>query len=89
MFRLPAAGRDSGFHASDSTIITAPKRAILKNHFADIKIKYLPKDKLMPDRGTLSVEKAKRIIGYEPQYPLSKGFVSYIEWYKAMQSVVI
>ena len=57
---------------------------ILKSHFTDIKINYLPKDKLVPDRGTLSVEKAKELIGYDPQYPLEKGFVKYIEWYKEL-----
>ena len=57
---------------------------ILKRHFPDVKINYLPKDKLVPDRGTLSVEKAKELIGYAPQYPLGKGFVKYIEWYKEL-----
>ncbi len=55
---------------------------ILCGHFPDIKVNYLPKDKLMPDRGTLCVDKAKSLIGYEPSYPLEKGFVSYINWYK-------
>jgi nucleoside-diphosphate-sugar epimerase len=57
---------------------------ILKGHFKDVKVNYLPKDKLVPDRGTLSVEKAKRLIDYDPQYPLEKGFVKYIEWYKEL-----
>ena len=56
--------------------------AILKEHFPDIKFNYLPKDRLMPSRGTLSVEKARKLIGYEPQFPLEKGFVDYIKWYK-------
>jgi nucleoside-diphosphate-sugar epimerase len=55
---------------------------ILKEHFPDIKFNYLPKDRLMPSRGTLSVEKARKLIGYEPQFPLEKGFVDYIKWYK-------
>lgn len=55
---------------------------ILKQHFPEIKIHYLPKDKLMPARGTLSVDYAKKLIGYEPQFPLEKGFVDYINWYK-------
>jgi nucleoside-diphosphate-sugar epimerase len=55
---------------------------ILKAHFPDIKINYLPKDKLVPDRGTLSVDKAREMIGYNPQYPLEKGFVEYINWYQ-------
>jgi len=45
-------------------------------------VQYLPKDKLMPERGTLCVDKAKKLIGYAPQYPLEKGIVKYINWYK-------
>ncbi len=56
---------------------------ILKDYFPDMKVNYLPKDKLMPKRGTLSVEKAKNLIGYEPKNPLEIGFVKYIEWYKS------
>ncbi|MBI4042393.1 MAG: NAD(P)-dependent oxidoreductase [Deltaproteobacteria bacterium] len=57
---------------------------ILSEYFQGIKITYLPKDKLMPARGTLSVEKAQNLIGYQPQYPLEKGFVRYIEWYRTL-----
>lgn len=56
--------------------------AILREHFPQVRIKYLPKDALMPDRGTLSVEKARRLIGYQPTFALETGFVEYIEWYK-------
>jgi nucleoside-diphosphate-sugar epimerase len=55
---------------------------ILKQHFPDVTIKNSPRDKLMPERGTLSVDKAKEKIGYDPQFPLDKGFVDYIKWYK-------
>jgi len=55
---------------------------IVKEHFPNIEIKYKPKDKLTPDRGTLSVQKAKDMIGYDPQFPLDKGYVDYINWYK-------
>ena len=57
---------------------------ILAEHFPGVKIKYLPKDKLTPDRGTLNVDKARRMIGYNPQYPLERGFVEYIKWYKSI-----
>jgi nucleoside-diphosphate-sugar epimerase len=55
---------------------------ILRNHFPDISVRSLPKDSLMPDRGTLSVEKARSLIGYEPSWSLDKGYPQYIEWYK-------
>lgn len=56
---------------------------ILTEHFPGVKIGYLPKDELMPERGTLCIEKAKKLIGYEPRYSLEKGFVKYIDWYKS------
>tara|TARA_B100000315_G_scaffold61559_1_gene55889 strand:+ start:278 stop:1288 length:1011 start_codon:yes stop_codon:yes gene_type:complete len=55
---------------------------IIEEHIPGIEVQYLPKDKLMPERGTLCVDKAKELIGYTPQYPLEKGFVKYINWYK-------
>lgn len=60
---------------------------LIKASFPEINIKYLPKDALTPDRGTLSVEKAKRLIGYHPQYPLEKGYKAYIEWYQHLRKV--
>jgi nucleoside-diphosphate-sugar epimerase len=30
------------------------------------------------------VAKARRLLGYEPRYPLEKGFVRYIDWYKGL-----
>jgi nucleoside-diphosphate-sugar epimerase len=57
---------------------------ILKKYFPDIKVQNTPRDSLMPERGTLSVEKAKKMIGYNPQNPLEIGFSKYIEWYKSI-----
>lgn len=55
---------------------------LVKEHFEGIEINYKTRDSLMPERGTLSVEKAKRLIGYNPQFPVEKGYVNYINWYK-------
>lgn len=57
---------------------------IVQLHFPGVEVKFQPRDALMPERGTLSVEKARRMLGYQPQYPLEKGFVQYLEWYKAL-----
>jgi nucleoside-diphosphate-sugar epimerase len=56
--------------------------AILREYFPQIVINHNPRDQLMPERGTLSVEKARRLIGYAPAYPLERGFVQYVKWYK-------
>jgi nucleoside-diphosphate-sugar epimerase len=57
---------------------------IMRAQFPGIEVVYQPRDKLMPERGTLSVEKARRLLGYAPAYPLEKGFVRYIQWYKTL-----
>ena len=58
---------------------------VLEGYFPDARIVHKDRDRLMPKRGTLSIEKAKSLLGYQPQYPLEKGFAEYIEWYKSME----
>lgn len=55
---------------------------IVRSNFPEIKIEYSEKDSLVPDRGTLSVEKAKSLIGYNPSFPLELGYQKYIDWYR-------
>ena len=57
---------------------------ILREYFPDLQIKNVTKDKLTPTRGTLNVDKARELIGYNPSWPLDKGYRMYIEWYKAL-----
>jgi len=57
---------------------------ILRREFPGIKVTFLPKDNLTPSRGTLSVEKARKLIGYEPKYPLDVGYISYLRWYQSI-----
>lgn len=59
---------------------------LVKENFPSINIEYLAKDSLTPDRGTLSVEKAKKLLGYVPTYPLEKGYREYIKWYKELMA---
>ena len=55
---------------------------ILKSQFNEIEIEYLPSEKLNPKRGTLNIDKAKKLIGYNPKYSLEIGYLKYIKWYK-------
>ena len=55
---------------------------IIKQHFPNATIRHQARDKLMPARGTLSVDKARNLLGYNPQFPLELGFVQYVKWYK-------
>jgi nucleoside-diphosphate-sugar epimerase len=58
--------------------------SIVAERFPGIKLNYSAKDKLTPDRGTLSVEKARTMIGYQPEFPIERGLDRYIEWYKGL-----
>jgi nucleoside-diphosphate-sugar epimerase len=55
---------------------------IIKVHFPGTKVRSVERDKLMPQRGTLNVDKARRLMGYEPNWPLDVAYPRYIEWYK-------
>ena len=55
---------------------------ILKKEFTNVKVKYIPKEQFVPERGTLNISKAKRVLGYNPSYPISIGYKKYIDWYK-------
>ena len=56
---------------------------ILKSEFPDINVNYKARDQLMPERGTLSVEKAKKLLNYDPTFPITEGYIRYISWYKS------
>ena len=55
---------------------------LLVNKFNNQKIEYLPWDKLVPKRGTLSTIKAKKKINFSAKFKLEKGFEQYYKWYK-------
>ena len=54
----------------------------LEDNFKNLNVSHIDRDKLMPLRGTLSTNKAKKLIGYNPKWPLIKGYQKYINWYK-------
>ena len=56
---------------------------VIRKEFPEIKTENDPRDALMPFRGTLSVEKARRVFGYTPKNPIEIGIPKYIEWYRA------
>tara|TARA_Y100000768_G_scaffold382557_1_gene363126 strand:- start:82 stop:1080 length:999 start_codon:yes stop_codon:yes gene_type:complete len=55
---------------------------ILKDHFPNVQIDYQDDDPFIPKRGTLDVQKAKKLIGYLPKNNLEFAYPKYIEWYK-------
>ena len=58
--------------------------SVIKSEFPDAKVDYVERDKLMPFRGTLNVDKARRLLGYAPANPIDVGFKKYVEWYRAL-----
>ncbi len=57
---------------------------IIAQYFPGIAVQYVERDKLMPFRGTLSIKKAKDLLGYSPQNPIEVGFPKYIQWYREL-----
>ncbi len=55
---------------------------IVMEMFPGIKLNHKIRDGLMPERGTLNISKAQKLLGYKPQHPVEEGFVQYINWYK-------
>lgn len=62
--------------------------AIIKEAFPDAPVQYTTRDALMPFRGTLSIDKAKSLLGYKPQAPIEVGFTKYIHWYKKLGGTI-
>ena len=58
--------------------------AIVQAEFPGIKVRHVERNALMPERGTLNVQKARGLIGYEPQHPLEIGYRRYIQWYRGL-----
>lgn len=63
------------------SLLTAAK--IVQSHFPSVDIALEPRDSLNPERGSLNIEKAKKLLKYEPVYDLNSGLKKYIEWYRA------
>lgn len=54
---------------------------ILKNHFPTLEVEFIQRDRMKPVRGTLEIDKAKKLLGYSPRVSLDVGYPKYIEWY--------
>lgn len=61
---------------------------ILKNHFPNQKVQYSAKEAFSPERGTLDITKAKKLLNYESKFSIEKGYNLYIDWYKNFYSTL-
>ena len=55
---------------------------IVQEHFPEVEVEYVERDALRPYRGTLSIDKAREKLGYEPQVVLEDGLDRYVAWYR-------
>ncbi|NRA15621.1 MAG: NAD(P)-dependent oxidoreductase [Oceanospirillaceae bacterium] len=54
---------------------------ILREYFPKLELEVTERDQATPLRGTLLNTKAKKLLGFEPQWCLEDGYASYIRWY--------
>jgi hypothetical protein len=52
--------------------------SIVQQHFPGTEVEHVQRDALMPVRGTLSVAKARELLGYAPENPLDVGIGKYV-----------
>lgn len=55
--------------------------ALMCDRFPGLGVKYVARDKLRSRRGTLSIDKAARLLGYRPRHELEAGLGKYLAWY--------
>jgi nucleoside-diphosphate-sugar epimerase len=51
---------------------------LLQNYFPDLTYEIQPRDKSRPKRGTLSIDKARKLLGFEPAHTLKDGVDKYV-----------
>lgn len=54
---------------------------ILKKYYKNLKFFIKKRDSFRPKRGTLSISKARKLIGYKPKTKLSQGIKKYVDFY--------
>lgn len=52
----------------------------LKKYFPNLEYQIGDRDEFRPKRGTLAIDKARELLGYEPQYDLARGVAEYVEF---------
>jgi nucleoside-diphosphate-sugar epimerase len=81
------AARNEAFNITTGASRTlAELIAIVQEHFPEVAVEFVERDALRPYRGTLSIDKARRMIGYEPRTTLEDGLDRYVAWYRELVS---
>jgi nucleoside-diphosphate-sugar epimerase len=56
--------------------------AAVQREFPEVRVERVARDRLMPLRGTLCVDRARELLDYAPRTPLEAGVPKYVEWYR-------
>ncbi len=76
--------RSSTFNITYGNARTIAELAgVVKEVVPSAKLEERPRAADKPVRGTLSIERARRELGFEPEWPLEVGYKRYCEWYVA------
>lgn len=77
-------GRNNAFNITYGHGYTLREFAdILKEHVPDLEVKVVDEeDVFRPKRGALSIEKAKKLVGYDPKVSLEDGIKRYLDVYQ-------
>ena len=59
---------------------------ILQNLLPGVEIVEQPANVFRPERGALDISKARKLLGYEPQYSLEEGLREYVAYFKKLRS---
>ena len=62
---------------------------IISNNIDGVKVEYREVPSYMPKRGTLDISKAKKLVGFMPNYDLDKGVKVYIDHLKNLSLIHI
>lgn len=54
---------------------------IIKQYFPKLEIEVRGRDENLPSRGSLDITKARKKLGYKPEYPLERGIKEYVGYY--------
>ena len=59
---------------------------ILKKYFPNLDYEVVERDDFRPKRGTLSIRKAKKLLGYRPKFTIEKGIKNYLKYLEEIKA---
>ena len=83
-------GKNIFYLSKAKSLDECAKKLYLKlRQIKKLKYKIVPRDKYRPKRGTLNIDKAKRLIGFKPKFNLEKGTELYVKFIKKLKKTYL